>query len=125
MGELRITWGSGKARGGPSRGPDVGCMLHDTLRDTVAFPCPLACSPPLPPLAPLPFALLPRCLLREYPGHGGCVVGLRGGEGLTLARVPSPGVFPLGGRCFHSPSGCNAIVRAVHLYPLGTNGPAS
>ena len=25
----------------------------------------------------------------------------------------------------HSPSGCNSVVRAVHLYPLSTNGPAS
>ena len=25
----------------------------------------------------------------------------------------------------HSPSGCNSVVRAVHLYPFRTNGPAS
>ena len=36
-------------RGGPSRGSDVICMLHDTLRDTVAFPCILSYSPCFPP----------------------------------------------------------------------------
>ena len=38
--------------------------------------------------------------------------GWGGWEGsLTLARVPSPGVSPWGGRCLHSPSGCNCVVR--------------
>ena len=49
---------------------------------------------------------------------------LGGGGSFALARVPSPGVSPWGGRCLHSPSGCNSDVRAVHLYPLGTNAPA-
>ena len=58
------------------------------------------------------------CRARAFPA----VVG---GEGsLSPARVPSPGVSPWGGRCLHSPSGCNSVVRAVHLYSLGTNGPA-
>ena len=58
------------------------------------------------------------CRARAFPA----VVG--GGGSLSLARVPSPGVSPWGGRSLHSPSGCNSVVRAVHLYSLGTNGPA-
>ena len=58
------------------------------------------------------------CRARAFPA----VVG--GGGSLSPARVPSPGVSPWGGRCLHSPSGCNSVVRAVHLYSLGTNGPA-
>ena len=58
------------------------------------------------------------CRARAFPA----VVGGRGS--LSSALVPSPGVSPLRGRCLHSPSGCNSVVRAVHLYPLGTNGPA-
>ena len=46
-----------------------------------------------------------------------------GGVALMLPRVPSPGVSPWGGQCLHSPSGCNSVVRAVHFYPLRTNGP--
>ena len=72
-----------------------------------------------------PGALFPWCLVPDYPGCGGCAVGLGGkGGSLTLARVPSPGVSPWGGRCLHSPSGCNSVVRAVHLYPLRTIGSA-
>ena len=63
-------------------------------------------------------AVFPWCRARAFPA----VVG--GGGSLSSARVPSPGVSPWGGRCLHSPSGCNSVVRAVHLYPLGTNGPA-
>ena len=63
-------------------------------------------------------AVFPWCRARAFPA----VVG--GGGSLSPARVPSPGVSPWGGRCLHSPSGCNSVVRAVHLYPLGTNGPA-
>ena len=58
------------------------------------------------------------CRARAFPA----VVG--GGGSLSSARVPSPGVSPWGGRCLPSPSGCNSVVRAIHLYPLGTNGPA-
>ena len=76
---------------------------------------PFACPPPLSPCrvagGGVPLVLLPGC-------------GGWGGGSLTLARFPSPGVSPWGGRCLHSPSGCNSVVRAVHLYPLGTNGPA-
>ena len=100
-------------------------MLHDTMCDTVAFPCPLACSPPSPPWL--------RCLSCCSPG--GCsgttraIMGVwwgwGGGGGLTLAPVPSPNVSPWGSQCLHSPSGCNAVVQAVHLYPFRTNGAAS
>ena len=60
-------------------------------------------------------AVFPWCRARAFPA----VVG--GGVSLSSARVPSPGVSPWGSRCLHSPSGCNSVVRAVHLYPLGTN----
>ena len=91
--------------------------------------------PPLlrvPP--PFPFVLLcprsrplvvllgcTRLLLGVLPGR---VVGEGGGR-LTLARVPLSGIFLTGGRCMHSPSGCNSVVRAVHLYPFRTNGSPS
>ena len=92
------------------------------------------CSPAAPFACPPSSFLLPRRLRRcspgALPGPTWVVVGVRSGwvgegEGsLMLARVPSPGVSPWGGRCLHSPSGCNSVVRAVHLYPLGTNGHA-
>ena len=63
-------------------------------------------------------AVFPWCRARAFPA----VVG--GGGSFSSARVPSPGVSPWGGHCLHSLSGCNSVVRAVHLYPLGTNGPA-
>ena len=63
-------------------------------------------------------AVFPWCRARAFPAV------VAGGGSLSSARVPSPGVSPWGGRCLHSPSGCNSVVRAVHLYPLGTNGPA-
>ena len=83
-------------RGGPSRGPNVVWMLHETLRDTVAFLCPLSCSPPPHPLSPLPFVLPPRSLLRDYPGHGGCAAGV-GGGGFDAVSGRIPRCFPLGG----------------------------
>ena len=79
---------------------------------------PLCVPSPLCLFAASPGAVLPWCRARAFPA----VVG--GGGSLSSARVPSPGVSPWGGRCLHSPSGCNSVVRAVHLYPLGTNGPA-
>ena len=83
-------------------------------------------SPRRPLCAPSPLclfaaslrAVFPWCRARAFPA----VVG--GGGSLSSARVPSPGVSLLGGRCLPSPSGCNSVLRAVHLYPLGTNGPA-
>ena len=88
------------------------------------------CSPFACP--PSSFSLprrLARCSPGAVPGPVRAVVGVRwgwvGGEAsLALARVPFSGVSPTGGRCLHYPSGCNSVVRAVHLYPLGTNGPA-
>ena len=77
--------------------------------------CPLCVPSPLFLFAASLGAVFPWCLFPAV------VVG---GGSLTLARVPSPGVSPRGGRCLHSSSGCNSVVRAVHLYPLGTNGPA-
>ena len=82
--------------------------------------------PPPPPLRALLLLSLFRVAwggvpLVPCPGLPGCVGG---GGSLSSARVPSPGVSPWGGRCLHSPSGCNSVVRAIHLYPLGTNGPA-
>ena len=63
----------------------------------VPFACP-------PPSVSFP-CRLGRCRARAFPA----VVC---GEGsLSPARVPSPGVSPWGGRCLHSPSGCNSVVR--------------
>ena len=108
-----------------------GCVLwlHATpgwgLVVVVCSPAaPLVCPPPFP-LGCVALPAVPLVPCPGLPGCGGCVVGLGGGGGsLTLARVPSPGVSPWGGRCLHSPSGCNSVVRAVHLYPFRTNGPA-
>ena len=64
-----------------------------------AFPMSPCVLSPLFPLAVLPCMLLAWCLLRDYPGCGGCAVGLGGGGGvgLTLALVLSPGVSPFEG----------------------------
>ena len=78
-------------------------------------------SPCCPLCVPSPFSFpcrLGRCRARAFPAV------VCGGGSLSPARVPSPGVSPWGSRCLHSPSGCNSVVRAVHLYSLGTNGPA-
>ena len=90
--------------------------------------------PATPFVSPPPSFSLPRrlgcCSPGALPGPTRAVVRLRwgwvgGAEGsLTLARVLFPGVSPWGGRCLHSPSGCNSVVWPVHLYPLGTNRPA-
>ena len=98
----------------------------------VWFPAPPGCGllvvcPPAAPFAcPPPSVSLTRRLGRCSPGAvpGPSRLWWVGGGSLSLARVPSSGVPPSGGRCLHSPSGCNSVVRAVHLYPLGTNGPA-
>ena len=78
----------------------------------------VVCPPAAPFACPPPSVPFPWCRAQAFPA----VVG--GGGSLSLSRVPSPGVSPWGGRCLHSPSGCNSVVRAVNLYPLGTNGPA-
>ena len=102
------------------------------------FPAPAVgpgCGSPPPPLCAFPPSSLCRVAwgavpLVPCPGLPGLWwvcgrAGWGGGEGsLTLARVRSPGVSPWGGRCLHSPSGCNSVVRDVLLYPLGRNGPA-
>ena len=79
---------------------------------------PFACPPPSVPF----LRRLGRCSPGAVPGPSR--LWWVGGGSLSSAGVPSPGVSPWGGRCLHSPSGCNSVVRAVHLYPLGTNGPA-
>ena len=63
----------------------------------VPFPCP-------PPSVSSP-CRLGRCRARAFPAV------VCGGGSLSPARVPSPGVSPWGGRCLHSPSGCNSVVR--------------
>ena len=84
-----------------------------------SYPPLLRAPPPLPFLAPLPLVSPPRCAPWFYPVVGGCVArqGWGGGGGARrwLWSLP-PGVSPRGGRCMHSPSGCNSVVRAVHLY---------
>ena len=81
------------------------------------------CSPAAPFACPPPsFFWLLRlacCPPGALSGTTRVVVGVRwgwvGGGSLTLARVPSLGVSPWGGRCLHSLSWCNSVVRAVHL----------
>ena len=99
----------------------------------VWFPAPpgwgllVVCPPAAPFACPLPSVSLPRRLGRCSPG---AVPGpsrlwwlVGGGPSRRLGSLPL--VFPLwGGRCLHSLSGCKSVVRAIHLYPLGTNGPA-
>ena len=63
----------------------------------VPFACP-------PPSVSFP-CRLGRCRARAFPAV------VCGGGSLSPARVPSPGVSPWGGRCLHSPSGCNSVVR--------------
>ena len=90
------------------------------------------CSPAAPFACPPPSFSWLRCLACCSPGAlsgttravVGVWLGWDGGGSLTLARVPCPGVSPWVGRCLHSPSGCNSVVRAVHLCPFRTNGPA-
>ena len=130
----RLCVGGGAVCRGPS--PALAVGLGGGSLPILAGVCWWWWVPPPPPLRALssplflfaasPGALFPWCLVRVYQGCGGCAPGLgEGGErSLTLARVPSPGVSPWGGRCLHSPSGCNSVVRAVHLYPLGKIGPA-
>ena len=92
----------------------------------------VVCSPAAPFAYPARLSLrcvacsaVPLVHCPELSGCGRFLVGLRGGgEALTLAQVPSPAVSPWGNRCLHSPSGCNSVVRAFHLYPFRTNGPA-
>ena len=63
----------------------------------VPFACP-------PPSVSFP-CRLGRCRARAFPAV------VCGGGSLSPARVPSPVVSPWGGRCLHSPSGCNSVVR--------------
>ena len=95
LGELRMTRGSGMVRSGLSHGPDVVCMLHDTLRDTVAFLCPLSCSPPSPTVS-VAFRVIPQVPAPRLPvPWWGCGGG--GGGGFDAGSGPHPPVFPLGG----------------------------
>ena len=81
----------------------------------VWFPAPLGwgllvvCPLAVPFACPPPSVSFPcglgRCRARAFP------VVVCGGGSLSPARVPSPGVSPWGGRCLHSPSGCNSVVR--------------
>ena len=115
----RLCVGAGAVCRGPSPAPAVGSGCGSP--PLLARVCWWWCVPPSPPLS-LYRVTWGGVLLVPCPGLSGC--GAWGGGSLTLARVPSPGVSPWGARCLHSPSGCNSVVRAVHLYPLGTNGPA-
>ena len=121
----RLCLGVGAVCRGPSPVPAVGSGCGS--------PPPLAgvcwwCVPPPPPLrAPPPLCLFAALLGAVFPWYlarAFLAVAGGGGGSLSSVRVPSPGVSPLGGRCLHSPSGCSSVVRAVHLYPLGTNRPA-
>ena len=85
----------------------------------------VVCPPAAPFACPPPSVSVTRRLGRCSPG---AVPGpsrlwwVGGGPCRRLGSLPL--VFPRAGGCLHSPSGCNSVVRAVHLYPLGTNGPA-
>ena len=103
------------------------CCWRNVARHFARHSCaPLLLAPspfrvPVPLLCSLGVPLGPTQLLGGLlPGR----VGGGGGARRWLRSLP-PGVSPRVGRCLHSPSGCNSVVRAVHLYPLRTNGPAS
>ena len=92
--------------------------LSTTLRttiDTGLFTSALVSPPPVSPLLSLPVPLCPPSFLGRRLGGG------KGG----VHRSTSLGVSLWGGWCSHSPSGCNTVVRAMHLYPPRTNGCAS
>ena len=77
-------------------------------------------SPRRPLCVPSPLCHFPTSLGAVFlwcPARA-CPAVVGGGGSLSSARVPSPGVSPWGGRCLHSPLGCNSVGRAVHLYPL-------
>ena len=82
-----------------------------------------SCTPlsraPLPFRVPFPPVVPVRCAPWPSPVVGGLVArqGWGGGGARRWLWSLSPGVSPRGGRCMHSPSGCNSVVRAVHLYP--------
>ena len=67
--------------------------------------CPLAVPSACPPPSVSFPCRLGRCRARAF------LAVVCGGGSLSPARVPSPGVSPWGGRCLHSPSGCNSVVR--------------
>ena len=67
--------------------------------------CPLAVPFACPPPSVSFPCRLGWCRARAFPAV------VCGGGSLSPARVPSPGVSPWGGRCLHSPSGCNSVVR--------------
>ena len=130
LASLGLVWqlcvGAGAVFHGPSpalaAGPGCGSL---PLRARVCWWCCVPLPPPLRALPPLSLCRVAWSAVPLVPCPG--LPGLwwvGGGGSLTLARLPSPGVSPWGGRCLHSPSGCNSVERAVHLYPLGTNGPA-
>ena len=105
-----------------------GCGVRVWFSNTPDWGLLVVVCPPVAPFAcPPRSSSLPRPMGRRSPRalpSPSQLWWVGGGRSLSLARVPSPGVSPLGGRCLHSPSGCNSVVRAVHLDPLGTNGPA-
>ena len=77
----------------------AGCMMHDTLHDTVALPRPLSCSP----LSPLLLRCLWCCPLCARLGTTQVLVGVwcggvGGGGGAARRWLGSPPLeFPLGG----------------------------
>ena len=105
-----------------------GCSPALAVGPGCGSPPPPLCAPPPLSLCRVAWGAVPLVPCPGLPGLWWVCrgAGWGGGEGsLTLARVPSLVVSPRGGRCLHSPSGCNSVVRAIHLHPLGTNGPCS
>ena len=109
-----------------------GCVSWPPPVSAVWFPAPpgwgllVVCPPAVPFACPPPSVSFPcrlgRCFSGIVPGPSR-LWWVGGGPCRRLGSLPL--VFPRGrGRCLHSPSGCNSVVRAVHLYSLGTNGPA-
>ena len=107
-----MTWGCG----GLWRGSVWGRELHTpstTLSTTIDRGLFVTAS--LPPASPS------SCLCR-LPCAPFLLRFFRRGLGGRQHWSPSLGASPLGGRCLYSPLECNAVVLAVHLYPLRTTG---
>ena len=135
LASLGFGWRLCVSTGAVCRGPSPALVMGPGCGSPplLAGVCCWLCSPPPPPLRALPPLSLGHVAWRTvplvpWPGLLGlwsvCGGAGWGGGSLMLARVRSPGVASWGGRCVHSSLGCNSVVRAVHWYPLGTNGPA-
>ena len=128
---LRLCVDSGVVCSGPSpvlpEGPGCGSpSLLAGVRCCWCLPLPPCLPPPLLPL----LRFLACCSPCACSGTTRAMVGVRwgwvGGGRLDAGSGPIPLLFSLwGGGCLHPPSSCNAVLRAVHLYSLRTNGPVS